>query len=410
MPKRVLVIGDSMSLAHVARAIVVARRLIREGAKVVFATGPAHQALARQEGFEPRKVYCVPPEYAHAAIRRGSHIFDLSTLKQYVDSDLALIRSERPDLIIGDMRMSLNISADLAGVEHWSIISGYLTRYYDAPQSPPKTFPLFRVLGSQFSRLLYPVVKSAMLRHYAASFRCFRRKLGLPDVENIFDVIASPHRNLIADLPRFVPCTALPSHFEYVGPLLWEPSVPDPPWLAQLDPDVPTAYVSMGSTGDAHDSIRILVTLRDAGWQVLTTTGSHINSVAGILACKYGRGSTLLQRSRVVVCHGGSGTLYQAIAHGVPAIGVPTFHDQETNLERAEALRWGVALDPIRWRESDLLGAIERVCAPEYRRAIAESRHEILRFVRETEERPLLCWQTIRRDSNRFRQESHTSL
>jgi UDP:flavonoid glycosyltransferase YjiC (YdhE family) len=332
----------------------------------------------------------VSPEYAHAAIRRGSHIFDLKTLKQYVDSDLALLRRERPDLVIGDMRMSLNISADLAGVEHWSIISGYLTRYYSAPQSPPRTFPLLRVLGSRISRVVYPAVKSVMLRHYAANFRRYRRQLGLSDVENVFDVIASPHRNLIADLPRFIPCAELPPNFEYIGPLLWEPNVPDPPWLDQLDPDAPTAYVSMGSTGDARDLTRILVSLRDAGWQVTATTGNYSDSVSGVFTCKYARGSTLLSRSQVLVCHGGSGTLYQAVAHGVPVVGVPTFHDQETNLERAEALRWGVALDPTGWRESDLLGAVERVRTSEYLAAVAESQREIANYVREAEERPLL--------------------
>lgn len=390
MSKRVLVIGDSMSLAHVSRAIVVARRLIREGANVVFATGPAHQALARQEGFDPREVYCVSPEYAHAAIRRGSHIFDLKTLKRYVDSDLALIRRESPELIVGDMRMSLNISAELAGVEYWSIVSGYLTRYYSAPQSPPRTFPLLRMLGSRISRAVYPAVKGMMLRHYAANFQRYRRELGLSEVENVFDVIASPHRNLIADLPRFIPCARLPAHFDYVGPLLWEPDVPDPPWLDQLDSDAPTAYVSMGSTGDARDLSRILVSLRNAGWQVMATTGNLDDAGDGIFTCKYARGSTLLNRSHVLVCHGGSGTLYQAIAHGVPVVGVPTFHDQETNLERAEALRWGIALDPSGWRESDLRAAVERVRTSEYLASVAESQREIASCVREAEERPLL--------------------
>ena len=147
MPRRVVVIGDSMSLAHATRAMVVARRLAKEGAKVSYATGPAHQALARQEGFEPLEVYCVPPERAHAAIRRGSHIFDRPTLRRYVESDLEVLRRERPDLVIGDMRLSLNISADVASVEHWSIVSGYLTHYYVAPQSQPRTFPAVSLLG-----------------------------------------------------------------------------------------------------------------------------------------------------------------------------------------------------------------------------------------------------------------------
>ena len=53
-----------MSLAHVARAMVLARRLSNEGHRVTFATGAHHQKLAGQEGFDPLLVHCVPPERA----------------------------------------------------------------------------------------------------------------------------------------------------------------------------------------------------------------------------------------------------------------------------------------------------------------------------------------------------------
>ena len=105
--------------------------------------------------------------------------FDDSTLKRYIESDLALLRREKPDLVIGDMRMSLNISAELAGVKYWSILNGYLTRYYNAPQSPPQTLPIVRLLGNRLSRVFFPMLKSLTLYYYAASFRRYRKRLGL---------------------------------------------------------------------------------------------------------------------------------------------------------------------------------------------------------------------------------------
>lgn len=389
MPKRILVIGDSMSLAHATRAMVLARRLSREGADVHYATGPAHQSLARQEGFEPDEVYCVPPEQAHAAIRRGSHIFDRATLRQYVASDLALIERVQPDLIVGDMRMSLNISAEIAGIPYWSIVSGYLTPYYTAPQRPPRTFPLTRLLGDRLSQAIFPWLKSQILRYYAANFRHYRRELGLAPVHDVFEIIASPYRTLIADLPRFIPCENLPPHFEYIGPLLWEPDLPDPVWLDRLDPDQPTAYVTMGSTGDADDLRCVLVTLRDAGWQVMTTLGRHGEAPPGVHAVPFARGSHLLRHSHVTVCHGGSGTIYQAIAAAVPVIGIATFHDQEINLERAEALVWGGTLDPLHWQPKNLLAALDRVRTAECRAAVAQGQRELLAFVQTSEQRRL---------------------
>jgi UDP:flavonoid glycosyltransferase YjiC (YdhE family) len=371
MAKRVLVIGDSMSLAHATRAMLIAHRLKNEGAEVVFATGAAHQKLAIQEGFDPREVYCVSPERAHAAIRRGSHIFDRQMLERYVQSDLSLFESVQPDLVIGDMRLSLNISAEVARIEYWSVLNGYLTKYYAAWRRPPKTLPGMRYLGQRLGTTVLPAIEAFMIRYYAMHFRRYRKALGLSPIDDIYDVIASPHRNLIADLPDLIPCANLPSHFEYIGPLVWEPNVAEPEWMNELRDDVPTAYVSMGSTGDVRDLRRVLTAMRDAGFQVLATMGPHGKAPSGVFSTAFARGSSLLRKSQVLVCHGGSGTIYQSITEGVPIIGIATFHDQELNLERAEALRWGIVLDPLAWREQDLLAAISRVQTNTYQNAIA---------------------------------------
>ncbi len=377
MPYRILVMGDSMSLAHVARAMVMARRLAREGAEIVFATGAAHAELARREGFDPCEMHCVPPARAYEAIRKGSHIFDMPTLVRYVKSDLALFQRVRPDLIVGDMRLSLNISAELAGLEYWNVLSGYMTNHYAAPRRAPRTLPLTRLLGRHVSAIVFPSLMRVILRQFSASFRRLRRAWGLAPVRDIFDVMASPYRNLIADLPGYAPCADLPDHFDYVGPLLWEPNAPDPAWLDQVAPDRPTVYVTMGSTGDPNALRRILTSLRDNGWQVLTTTGTHGAAPDGVFATDLARGSTLLQRSHVTVCHGGSGTVYQSVAHGVPVVGLPTFHDQETNMERVEALGWGEGLDPNRWRPADLHAALARVRSAECRTAVARGQEAI---------------------------------
>lgn len=377
MTKRVLVIGDSMSLAHVTRAMLVARRLEDEGAEVIFATGEAHQSLAVKEGFSPRKVYCVPPEHAHALIRRGSHIFDRMTLERYVQSDLALFEEVQPDLVIGDMRMSLNLSAQLAKIEYWSVLNGYLTKYYSASRRPPKTLPGMRYLGERLGTAVLPIVEALVTRYYAMNFKRYRKALGLAPIDDIYDVIASPHKNLIADLPDLIPCANLPSHFEYIGPLIWEPNVDDPRWMNDVRDDLPTVYVSMGSTGDLRDMHRVLISLRDAGFQVLATMGRHGEAPRGVYGASFARGSALLRKSQALVCHGGSGTIYQSIAEGVPVIGIATFHDQELNLERAEALCWGVALDPLSWRREHLLSAVERVQTPAYQQAVAAGRARV---------------------------------
>ena len=376
----VLVIADSISLAHVGRAMVAARLLESAGQKVTFATGPAHQALARQEGFEPREIDCVPPERALAAVRRGSHIFDLKTVDRYVAADLALIEDVAPDWIVADFRLSLNISCELARVPYWNIVNGYMTHYYSAPQEPPETFPLTRLLGIRISRRFFPTLKRQALRYYAYNFNRSRKRRGLKPAGDILRIIESPHANLIADLPEFVPCANLPAHFRYIGPLIWEPNVAEPEWIGRLDTR-PCVYVTMGSTGEGGMFRRALAALVNAGYQVLTTTGGQIDDLPpGVFGATYAPGSVLARRSIATLCHGGSLTIYQSLAEGVPVVAIPTFHDQETNAERLVATGFGAALPPRRWAGEDLIAAVERVRSDEFRERCTRARTQIHEF------------------------------
>ena len=373
--RRLLVIGDSISLAHVGRAMVAARLLQSAGCQVTFATGPAHQTLARQEGFEPRQIHCEPPEKAIAAIRRGSHIFDLETVERYVAADLELLEAVAPELVVADFRLSLNISCELARMPYWNILNGYMTHYYSTPQSPPRTFPLTRLLGQRLSRRFFPALKRQVLKYYAYNFNRARKRRGLKHGGDMFRIMESPHANLIADLPEFIPCENLPSHFRYIGPLIWEPNIPEPEWLDRLDPQRPCVYVTMGSTGEGGAFRRVLAALAEADYQVLTTTGGQIEDLpAGVFAAKFAPGSSLARRSVATVCHGGSLTIYQSLREGTPVIAIPTFHDQEINAERLEATELGAALCPRRWLPAQLIASVQRIGQSETRSRCAEVR------------------------------------
>ena len=59
-------------------------------------------------------------------------------------------------------------------------------------------------------------------------------------------------------------------------------------------------------------------------------------------------GDLVMEESDLVVCHGGNGTIYQALLHGKPIIGIPTIPDQGFNMRRVQALGIGKS---ITWKE-----------------------------------------------------------
>lgn len=131
-------------------------------------------------------------------------------------------------------------------------------------------------------------------------------------------------------------------------------SGPLPDWWAG-DP-APLAYVTFGTVlghmtiagGVYRAALRAFDGLRV---RVLMTVGHRIDpSVldplpAGVHAERWVDQERVLPSADVVVCHGGSGTVYAALAAGVPVVVVPVFADQFENGRRIAAAGAGVVVE-----------------------------------------------------------------
>jgi UDP:flavonoid glycosyltransferase YjiC (YdhE family) len=84
---------------------------------------------------------------------------------------------------------------------------------------------------------------------------------------------------------------------------------------------------------------------------VLLTVGRHFDaaSLGGVPANTHVEAwvdqSRVLRDARLVVCHGGSGTLFGALAAGVPVVAVPVFADQFANARRLADAGAGVVVE-----------------------------------------------------------------
>ena len=80
----------------------------------------------------------------------------------------------------------------------------------------------------------------------------------------------------------------------------------------------------------------------------------------------------------MVVCQGGNGTIYQALAAGVPIVGVPTMHDQDMNLQRVVALGAGIQLSGLRFKPRHLAEAVTTILSDDRYRTAAQAQARIL--------------------------------
>ena len=172
---------------------------------------------------------------------------------------------------------------------------------------------------------------------------------------------------LLADLPEYFPTRGLPDHYHYIGPITLKTTVPPPPWWPPKKQGRPVVYVTMGTTGLGEFFRRAHALMKGSDYVAVMTTGGQAEDMrtldGKIYVENFMDGDLVMEACDVVVCHGGNGTIYQALQHGKPVIAIPTLPDQQYNARRVDALGFGLS---IRWRDfcSDsgvLLTAIQRV-------------------------------------------------
>lgn len=382
MGNKILAMPDGNWLSHTSRVLEVARRLREAGHDVVFAGEGQYTRLPQEAGFGVVPVETLDPGRVLECSRSGRvSWYDYPRVRSCVAAELALFEREQPDLVLGDFRLSLSTSCELAGVPLAVTLNAAWTDYYTVRIRAPEHLAITRIFGRTATSLAAPLIKNLILRIDSRPFNRFRREHGLPPRRNIWDIWRGD-LNLIADIPEYGPTADLPASFHYIGPILWEPETEPPPWLEKLDPDRFTIYFTMGSTGYARFFEQALETFGDTDYQcVMTTAGlAELRDVPdNFFVTDYAPGSQIMEHSDAVVCHGGNGTIYQAMTHGVPIIGIPTMHDQEFNLDRVEDLGLGLHLSELRFRPAHLADAVAEIarnprfksCAAEYREILS---------------------------------------
>ena len=198
--------------------------------------------VARQE------IGSIEPTRFLRALARGMPAYGTATLKRYVEDDLRAIAAWHPDIVIGDFRLSLYISARLAGKPYGAIANAYWSRRYwtgvDAPEVPPLSW-LPRSIADATFRAVYP---AAFALHALPFHRaCKWYGVDSPGLD-IRDVYTASDSTGFADVEAFYePTPGAADAPIFVGPLAWEPPGVEP--LPEFPDGPPIVFVSLGSSG-----------------------------------------------------------------------------------------------------------------------------------------------------------------
>ena len=131
------------------------------------------------------------------------------------------------------------------------------------------------------------------------------------------------------------PVERLPPYHRFLGPILWSPPVSAPNWWHDLPTDKPIVYVTLGSSGSPKVMQLVIDALANQPVTVIASTaGAPIPQTfsQNLRVADYLPGIEAATRASLVICNGGSPTSQQALACGVPVLGIASNMDQFMNM------------------------------------------------------------------------------
>ena len=365
MPRRVLLFCEGASLAHVARPLALLDWLPDADFDVSIAC-PGEFSWALGE----HKTKWVPLQCQSSAefarrLAQGRVVFDESTLTRYVEDDLRLISEYRPDLVIGDFRLSLGVSARRAGVPYIALSDAYWSEGGIA--SPPlPVLPASRWFSLPVYQALFRLAWPLAMRLHAAPMARVRKKYGLPtrraDLSSTYqdaDYIA------FANFSRLFPDVLACHRCFFIGPMLWSIPVGRPPWWNELPSRDACVFISLGSSG----AVQGLETIVD---QVVALGKTAVVATAGRSALEHAPGHSVFvadflpgkaacEAASCAVTNGGSPMSQLGLSSGVPVLGVPTNLDQFLCMRAFERVGAGCVVRADRCTPKAVRGALSRL-------------------------------------------------
>ena len=366
--KRVLFFAEAVTLAHVARPLALGAALDPAKFEVVLACNPHYSRFFGHLAWPIRSLNSISSERFMNALQRGAPVYDASTLRSYVREDLKLIEELMPDIVVGDFRLSLSISARLSKIPYVTITSAYWSPY-SRPYYRVPDLPLTRLAGTVVGQILFNAVRPLAFAFHTRPLNAVRREYGLPSLGlDVRTTYTDADYTLYADIPEMVATHGLPSSHRYIGPVLWSPPGTVPSWWDKLPRDRPLIYVTLGSSGQGRLLPAVVEAL--AGIPVTAMVAAAGQALPGMLPANvyiadYLPGSEAAARARAVICNGGSPTSHQALAAGVPVLGLASNLDQFLNMEAVVAAGAGVVTRAAEFRFDAFRANVNRLLSNE---------------------------------------------
>jgi UDP:flavonoid glycosyltransferase YjiC (YdhE family) len=364
MSKRILFFAEAVTLAHLARGIVLTENLCRHGGYIVaLAADNRYTQITGQIHASRIPLQSITSHDFFYKLRKGLPIYDSATLSEYVAEDLKIIDAFSPDFIIGDFRLSLAISSRMANIPYATVTNAYWSPYANVEYPVPE-IPLVKLIGVNASQQLFNWARPAVFFMHSLAFNRTCKKFGQAPVTNdMRDVYTHADYTLYADIESLIPMRPLPDNHLFIGPILWSAQVALPEWWENIPTDKPIVFVTLGSSGDSTLLPIILSSLSGLPITVLCVTANQTmieKAYENVYIADFLPAEAAVKKADIIICNGGSPMVYQSLVENKQVIGIPSNLDQYLMMSivhdagKGQLIRSGQANRKLIWEAVNL--------------------------------------------------------
>lgn len=357
---RVLLFAEGATLAHVGRPFVLANMLLKQGFEVILARPHDYNWLTRDAAFPVVDLNCQASSTFAARLDHGAPLYDLATLESYVKQDQALISAHRPDLVIGDFRLSLSVSARLLNVPYATLCDAYWSPEAPSSRFPLPVLPFTPYVPIRIAERIFNWISPLAFRLHARPMEQLRLRHGLPGFNHDLRLAyTDADLRLFASPPALFPDIHEHAGATFIGPIAWSPPMALPDDFPEHEHLI---YITMGSSGQLSVMRHLFAALADMDVvAVLATAGRKLPDIpipANVRLFDFLPGDKAAARASLMICNGGSPSTNQALVAGTPILGIPGNMDQMLNMRAIERAGCGLTVRADYCTEDTLLKAL----------------------------------------------------
>jgi UDP:flavonoid glycosyltransferase YjiC (YdhE family) len=294
------------------------------------------------------------PDLDSEKVMKGIEAFDFSwlnanALETVFLAQVETIKKYEPALIVGDTSFALKMASEAAGVPYISVLNGYSTQYYGYTRMLPPEHPAFPYISFLPDALKLPLVSFGEARNFSIlhkEFKKVRRKYKLKQTKYYLEELTGD-QNLICDLPELFPQKDLPGNYHFIGPLFHRTTEISDSVIKKINRSKKTILLTLGSSAD-WDQFAFINKQVFSKYNIIAVGNNSKALTANfIIKTAFANFDKILPKVDLVICHGGNGTIYQALKHKIPVLCRPAHIEQHWNVQRIESLGYGRSIKHV---------------------------------------------------------------